>query len=465
MAVISLVAVGASGQEKYIEQPMPEHWQARSTAAVDDELPEASIDTDNWWRIFDDNILDALIAKANDNNYNARIAMRRIEMARNQLRSTYGGYMPQVSLGAGWSRSQSSGLTEGGSGAAYRTSVWDAALSASWEIDVFGRVAAQSRESRAALRISKADMAGTLLSLQAQIATTYIDLRQAQCQKQLAQEHAASQDTVVKMTEARYKAGLASLLDVTQAKSVYFSTISQIPLLDSQIGRDINTLATLCGTYAEDLGIDLEAAEPRMPQYHFIIAKELPSALLNRRPDVYSARLTIEKDAAAAGLAKKAYLPALSLTGAFGTTVHDLKDFGKKESLTWSVAPRLSWTVFDGLQRKYNVAIAKEQMMADIDAYNLTLITAVSDVNDAMRRYRAVLNYLHSLDQVVLMSQKSLALSTELYKLKLAAFLNVAQSQMTLLQSQNTQITAQANAAQAIITLCQALGGGWQAPN
>ncbi len=198
-----------------------------------------------------------------------------------------------------------------------------------------------------------------------------------------------------------------------------------------------------------------------LPDFHQIVAVGVPMELLRRRPDVVEAEYALAADAAALGIAKKDFLPTLSIAGSIGTQAHDAGDLFSDRSFTYSIAPTLSWTVFDGMARKAAVVSAREQMQVGIDNYNLTLLTAVQEVDNAMSQYVNSLHYIDLIEQVVEQAQKSFELSIDLYKKGLSSFINVSDAQIARLQYADELVSARGAALSALINLYQALGGGW----
>ncbi len=457
-AVPALYADGADTGDRYLDKSMPGAWQNDDARYFD---PVGSVDK-AWWRTFDDPLLDSLIEQGVEHNYNVLMAVKRMEVAKNTLNATRGEWLPTVTANFGWQRSQASGRTGNENLPTSRSSAWSGSVDMSWQVDIFGKIASQAKADKALFRASRDQWAGTMLSLEAQIADTYFRLRSYQAQMEVALSHSTNQLEVMKMTEARYESGLASKLDVAQAKRVYYSTKASIPALQSSIRAAMNSIAVLLGEYPQTLYPVLEPQKP-MPEYIHLVASGMPMELLERRPDVRAAREQIIASAAQAGMARKDFLPSLSINGSLGTAAHNAGDLFTSNSYTWSVAPTLSWTIFDGLSRKYNLASAKEQLQSDIENYNLTVLTAVEETDNAMNSYMAYLQYIASLDEVVAQSDEALRLSVDLYKLRLSAFVNVVDAQLTCLESRNSVITAKYKALISLVNLYKALGGGWTA--
>lgn len=433
---------------------VPARW--RYTSDMFQTLPA----DDGWWREFDDPVLDTLISLGIDNNFNVAVAAHRMAMARQAIRQAKAGYYPDISISAGWNKSRTSGYTSSLPVPVENIDYFSAGIDMAWEIDLFGRVNARVRAEKSACQASHADYVGVMNSLCAQIATTYLQLRTWQDELEVARTHLESQEKVLKIAEARHEAGLVSKLDVAQAATIYNSTASTIPTMEASISAAINSIALLTGMYAGELPVDLAVVRP-LPDYRRIVAVGVPVDLVRRRPDVRAAEYDVAAAAAKAGIARKDFLPMLTLDGSVGVAAHRPGDMFKSRSLTFSIAPKLSWTVFDGMARNAALASAREEMEAAADTYNLTVMTAVQEVENAMVTYAGQLRSIARLEEVVEHAQEQMTLSLDLYKQGLSDFLSVAQAQITLLQYTDSLTAARGSAAASLITLYKALGGGW----
>lgn len=433
---------------------IPGHW-------VYNEYFNQTLPTeDNWWARLDDSILDTLITISETHSADVLIAARRITIARQALNTARAGYMPSIDLNAGWTKSRSSGamgdeLTEAAIG-----DYFNLGLSMSWEIDIFGKIYTKSKQQKALWNASRADYAAVMTALSANIAKAYVQLRVYQAEWIVAQEHIKSQGKIVEITEARHEAGLASMLDVAQARQVYYSTQASMPVLEASIRNSIYSICLLVGVYPRELH-DLLNEVRDMPDFRQIVPVGVPSELIRRRPDIVEAEYQLASYAAALGIAKKDFLPTLTINGSLGTSAHKFDNLFKNQSLTYSIAPTLSWTVFDGLTRKYNAVTAREQMEIGIHQYNSAVMTAVEEVDVAISSYLGSLNNIEVVEKVIEESRKSLELSVDLYKRGLSPFNNVVSAQMSLLEYQNSLITSKGKALTALIALYEALGGGW----
>lgn len=454
LAALAFMAFPSQAQERFDADDMPSRWAY--TTDFDQTVPT----DDAWWRSFGDAMLDSLIAIGIDRNYDIAMAARRIEIARQGVRRAQAAYYPSVTANAGWTRARSSGAVVSPEIDASTSSYFGLGIDMNWEIDLFGKITARTRQEKASFKASRAQYAAMAVSITSKIASAYMRLRTLQGEKAVLQEHISSQKRVVEITEARFEAGISSMLDVAQAKTTYLSTEASITTLNTDIATAINTIGVLTGMFPEQIHAMLDT--PReLPDFHQIVAVGVPMELLRRRPDVVEAEYTLAADAAALGIAKKDFLPTLSIAGSIGTQAHDAGDLFSDRSFTYSIAPTLSWTVFDGMARKAAVVSAREQMQVGIDNYNLTLLTAVQEVDNAMSQYVNSLHYIDLIEQVVEQAQKSFELSIDLYKKGLSSFINVSDAQIARLQYADELVSARGAALSALINLYQALGGGW----
>lgn len=440
--------------EKALASPIPGAWLYNP-----DHL-QTSPSEDRWWKEFGDPTLNLLINRAESNNYNVAAAMKRIQLAKKEMDLTKSGYYPTLGISAGWSGSQVAGASANTVVPSSRSSSYSLGLNMSWEIDVFGRIKRQLDADKAAVNVSRADYDAVMVSLCADVAKTYMQLRTYQMQYQVAQEHIKSQERVLKITEARQEAGIGDMLEVTQAKIVLYSTQSSIPALESSIRTTANALAVLTGVYPAELVPEL--LKPGvLPKDMGMPAVGVPVDLLRRRPDIVEAEAQLAQYAAMIGVAKSDFLPVLSLDGSIGTSAHNIKNMFGAHSLDYSIGPKLSWTIFDGMARNVKVAEAKIQLEEATDNYNLTVLNAIEEVENAISRYNGTLKEIEYLNNLIDQSKKSLELSLDLYKQGLTAFSNVVDAQQSYLEYQNSLVSSRGNALSQLVNLYQALGGGY----
>ncbi len=445
IAVSCTLALSAKAQEqnKYLTSQLPAAWVYHS-----DHTPTMP-GTDNWWTLFGDSKLDSLVSLAASRNYDIKEATIRRELARNAIGQARSAYWPELSVSAGYTRQH-----EGGK----NSNQYTAGAQMNWEIDIFGKVASAVKSKKASYRASSAEFNGAMLSMAAEIATYYIDYRMLQSRIAIAEEHINSQEKVVRIAEARHEAGLVSKLDVAQAKTVLLNTKATLPQLRSQMRSTLTAIATLLGQYPDSISVDISGYSS-LPAPHMLLPTGIPADLLRRRPDIIAAEAQLAAAAASVGIAKKDFLPTLSIQGEVGTVAARPGDLFGSGSLQYSIAPTLSWTIFDGLSRRYGVEQAKLQMQNAIDNYNLTVLTAVGEVDNAIVAYHTSVETLKINSELFKQSKEAFELSMDQYKQGLSAFTNVVDAQVDLLNSANAITTAKGNAILALINLYKALGG------
>ena len=426
MFLSTVTAVGQTAN-RYLKAPLPNDWE-ESGEVFQQILP---VD-DHWWKSFQDAKLDSLIALAVDRNYSVAMAINRIAAARANLWIERSNFFPSIGLNAGWTRQETSGNTS--SLPQTTDHYYDASLSMSWELDIFGSIRKRVKAQKENFAASKEEYTGVMVSLAAEVASAYINLRELQQELEVVKKNSASQEEVLKITEVRYNTGLVAKLDVAQAKSVLYP-------------QDIRPVLESGGT---------------LPDYMEPIGVGLPVDLLLRRPDVRGAELSVNAQAALLGASKADWLPKVFLKGSFGYAARDLKDLTKSKSMTYEIAPSLSWTIFSGGQLVNATRLAKAQLDEAINQFNQTVLTAVQETDNAMNGYRNSIKQIVALREVRNQGIETLKLSLELYKQGLSPFQNVLDAQRSLLSYENQLVQAQGSSLLQLIALYKALGGGWR---
>ncbi|MDE6581877.1 MAG: efflux transporter outer membrane subunit [Duncaniella sp.] len=456
---VALLSIGtlraADTETEYLSQAMPQSW------TYGEDITSVADSNTAWWKNFGDTLLDSLIDEGVNKNFNVSIAAHRMEIARQTLKEARSLYFPTFNFNGGWTKSRTSGAMTTVNSPASSSSYFSLGIDMSWQIDLFGKITAQTRDRDALFKASRVQYEGMMLSVSAEIATCYFNLRVLQAQKQVADEHLASQEKIVSITEVRYETGLASKLDVAQARALLYSTRATLPALDKAINNTVNAIALLIGVYPGEIAPRLEQPTALPDPAKLPVSVGVPMDLLRRRPDIAEAEFSIVSYASRLGIAKKDYLPTLTLNGSIGTSAHDGKNLFKNNSLTYSIAPTLSWTIFDGLARNYAVSAAKEQLEAAVDQYNLTVMTAVREADAAMSDFHYTLETMDLDKKVYDESAEAFNLSLDQYKSGLISLTPIVDAQLNMISYSNALIQQQGNALVALIDLYKALGGGW----
>ncbi len=496
---------------------MPAHWTGLSTTTQPASTTQPSHATTRpaaittWWKVFNEPKLDSLIERAARSNLDLRLAEARVREARAQRGVVAADFWPQANVtgsyayrgtsetateqasvksGGGLARLGLPGVTikpgaanaAGGfdpptitinpssAGAAAAAAampaverdqnLFQAGFDASWEIDVFGRIRRSVEAAEAGIQATEEARRDVLVTLFAEVARTYVQLRTLQRRLAIARENIASQQETLVLTQSRLRAGLTSELDVAQASAQLASTQSQVPTLESAIKQAIYQLGILLGQPPGALLAELESEGP-VPAVPPEVPIGLPSELLRRRPDVRQAERLLAAATAQIGVATADLFPRFSLTGSFGTQTADMQYFLDNRSLLWSVGPSVRWPIFDGWRIRSNIQVQNARQEQALAAYEKAVLVALQDVENALVVYAAEQQRYRSLAEAVASNQRSFELSSELYRRGLAPFLNVLEAQRALYLSQDAMVQSESLVVGNLIALYKALGGGW----
>ncbi|MBR4968492.1 MAG: efflux transporter outer membrane subunit [Bacteroidaceae bacterium] len=437
-----------------IEMPLPKNWS--DGAFFNQELP---VD-DEWWRNFNDPVLDSLITVACESNYSVLSAMENIKKARAAWRVAQSNLMPEFNLGIGWQRAK----TSGNIASTMYNEAWEGefstAVSMQWQADVFGSIYMRSKAQKKLFMATEEEYNAVMVSLVANVATTYFSLRQSLAEMWVLRENAASQREILNITISRYDSGLASKLDVAQARSVYQSTLAQIPAMQATIDSYRNAMAVLLGTFPEEVDGWLNEGYA-LPTYIAPIGVGIPAQLLRRRPDIRAAEKQVEANAALLGATKRDWFPQLLISGSIGFASGEMKSLFRSRSFTWEIAPTIKWNIFGGNDRVNATREARATLDGSILDFNEKMLTALQEVESAMSGYENSITQIVALREAVNQNEKTLDLSLELYKQGLTPFQNVLDAQRSLLTYENYLVQAQGGSLIYLVQLYEALGGGW----
>ncbi|MBR2637297.1 MAG: TolC family protein [Bacteroidaceae bacterium] len=453
IAILTATLVSAQNNVKIEIEQMPERWMQEGM------FEQTSPIEDNWWRRFNDPQLDSLINLAVERNYSVISAIENMRIAKAVWKETRAGLLPSLDLNIGWQRTKTSGNSPTSGYREEWEGYYNTAAEFSWEIDVFGKIYKKSLSQKELYLASEEEYRAVMISLCANVAITYFSIKQSIARLTVLQQNAVSQNEIKNLVEARYNSGLASKLDLAQARSVYYSTIASIPQMESTIENYRNTLAVLLATYPSRL--QQWHTDGNLPEYIDPVAVGLPAMLLLRRPDVRSAEREIEAYALQLGASKREWLPSFYINGSIGFSSENIEKLPRSNSMQWQVAPSLSWNIFDGGSTGNATKQAQARLDKSIADFNSTLLKAIQEVENAMSEYKNSIKQIVALAEAVNYSRETLQLSLDLYKQGLTQFQNVLDSQRTLLNYQEYLVQAQGNSLITLVQLYEALGGGW----
>lgn len=408
----------------------------------------------SWWRHFDDPLLDELVASALTGNPDLRSAMARVEQVRAQRGLAAAGFSPSVGASASVRDSKASGSSS--------TTSYGLGLDASWEIDLFGRLRSGLEAADADLQASAASLGSAQVSLAAEVAQTYVELRALQARLDVAQRNLASQQETLQLTRWRAQAGLVGSLDVEQARATAEQTRAQLPALRSSLGQARHRLSVLTGQAPAALDAQLAhpAAIPRAP---FAAALAIPTEVLRQRPDVHAAERSLAAETARVGQAQAARWPGLTLGGSLGLQALSLGALTSGGATVRSLAASLAATVFDGGRLRRQVEIRSAVQAQALASYEGTVLAALEEVENALLSVASDRDRAEALEAAADAANNAALLARQRYASGLVDFQAVLDSSRTVLSAEDALATGRANGALSMVRLYKALGGGWSA--
>ncbi|MBR8460696.1 efflux transporter outer membrane subunit [Burkholderia dolosa] len=435
----------------------PAGWKVAQPADRTDRGP--------WWKVYADPQLDALIDRLNASNQTIAQSAAAYRQARALVAEARAAYFPTVSLSASGSRSRtpraslSSGTSSNfGSGASGSiNNSYSVGLDATWEPDLWGKVSRSVSAQRAGEAAAAADLANARLSQQALLAQTYFQLRTSDTLQKLLDDTVKSYEESLRLTQNQYAQGVAARADVIQAQTQLQS--AQAASIDNGVARAQyeHAIATLIGEPASTFSLPPMPLASEPP----VTPVDVPSALLERRPDIAAA----ERRAAAAneqiGVAIAAFFPTLTLSASGGVQSSVWSQLFTLPARFWTVGPQLAATLFDAGLRAAQTEAARAAYDQDVAAYRLAVLTAFQDVEDNLASQRILAQEVDVQRQAVESAQHALAIVTNQYKAGTVAYLNVLTAQTTAFTAQQKLASIAGQRMESSVGLVKALGGGW----
>jgi NodT family efflux transporter outer membrane factor (OMF) lipoprotein len=432
------------------------------------QISTKASDYRDWWRSFNDPVLDKLIQTAYRQNLTLRVAGVRVLAARAQLGVAVGSLYPQSQQGTGAATkehpSKTTPLATPGSPAGFWTS--QLGLTASWEIDFWGKFRRAVESADASLMAAMADYDNALVSLTADVASNYISLRTLEKRLSIARQNVEVQKKGVQIATARWKGGTTSKRDVEQALTVLDSTEATIPTLEAQWHQTQNVLSVLLGMPPSDLK-DYLGAKSAIPVPPPTVAVGIPADLLRRRPDIKSAEWRAAAQCAQIGVAKANLYPAFSLSGTFGLQASDVPPFVLANMFDWrsragTIGPSFNWNLFNYGQITNQVRFQDATFQALLITYQNTVLQAQQEVENALIGFLKAQQRAQKLVGATRAAQASVDLAFLQYREGITDFTTVLTAEQNLLTQQDSLASTMGNIASNLVGTYRALGGGWQ---
>ncbi|HRL94757.1 MAG TPA: efflux transporter outer membrane subunit [Pseudomonas sp.] len=433
----------------------------KTAAPSDQQLGDA------WWQLYGDAELNQLIGKLNVSNQNLAAAEAQYRQARALLGSARAAFYPTLSAGAGVNRSgqgggsstlsTSDGISVSGANAAQISKSYDLSLNAAWELDVWGKLRRGLESSNASFEASAADLAAMRLSLQSELAQSYLQLRVLDEQARLLNATVAAYARSLQLTENQYQAGIVPKSDVSQARTQLHSTRAQAIDLEWQRAQREHAIAVLIGVAPSELSIAVRDSVPALPA----VPLALPSQLLERRPDIASAERKMIAANAEIGVAEAAWYPDLSLSASGGYNGGSFDDWVSLPNRVWSIGPQLALTLFDGGARRAQVDSASASHQQTVATYRQTVLDSFREVEDYLVQLRVLEQEAGAQQQAVDAAVESLRSLENQYRAGIVDYNSVVSVQTSALSNQRSALSLLGTRLTASVQLIAALGGGW----
>ncbi|MFY9803911.1 MAG: efflux transporter outer membrane subunit [Candidatus Acidiferrales bacterium] len=449
---ISGCTVGPNYKRPNVDVPAAYRAAPPPDAATDGSLPLGDA---KWWTVFQDQQLQNLIRVALQQNYDVRIAATRVLQAQAQLGITRADQFPNLSAGAGISsnRQPANVLFHG-----YEESSGLISLSASWELDFWGKYRRATEAARANLLASEWGRRAVVNTVISNVATAYFALRSLDLQLEISKQTLSSRQQSLKLEQDLEQNGSTSLVDVRQSEQLVYTASETIPSIERQIQQEENLINILLGRNpgTVDRGLPL-TDQPHPPS----VPPGLPSALLERRPDIQQQEQLLVAANAQIGVAKAAYYPDIALTGTAGFQSLALGKLFSGPSSMWNVGPTLTVPIFTAGKIKSNVKLTEAQRQQALLTYQQTIQQAFRDVSDSLIAYQKNREYREQQELLTASAQDSANLAEIRYKAGVASYLEVLTNETNYFTAQLNLAQARQDELTALVQVYNALGGGW----
>jgi len=413
-----------------------------------------------WWRAFQDPVLDGLVVRALEQNLDLALARARIVEARALRDVVAGGDDPQVDAVAGVSRSRRS-ANEGSFLGDREQDSWAVGFDARWELDLFGRNAAAVAAAEAGIEIAEEGRRDAQVVLLGELARVYVELRGLQRELAVARQNLASQRDTLGLTDARFRAGMASELDMVRARAQVAAIAATVPSLEAGVRVAIHRLSVLVAREPNHLSQEL-APEGRLPEAPDVVAAGLPADLLRRRPDVRRAERELAQECALEAAARAELYPRISLAGSWGQRSVEGAELFDAASNGWSLGAGLVWPIFSAGVLQANVRVQSARAEQALVRWQISVLAAQAEVEDALASLARERERAQALEESLRDQVRAVELANDLFTRGMVDFFEVLQAQRdqfrieTDLARSATQTTTQA------VALYKALGGGWE---
>jgi multidrug efflux system outer membrane protein len=411
-----------------------------------------------FWKQFGDGTLDKLVDDSLNANHDLRIAVGRLAEARAARHQSMYDLGPTVTARAGHTTQQ---LSQVQFGFPFTTSYYDVGFDATWELDLFGRVRRGVEASSAQLQGAEASLRDAQISVIAEVARTYFELRGQQNQLAVAQQNVENQQATFNLTDARLKAGRGTEFDTSRASAQLSTTLATIDPLQAAVQRSIHRLSVLTGRDPNALQSLLSPVKD-LPDLPKTLAVGDPGTMLRRRPDIRVAERQLASSNAEIGVAVGDYFPKVTFTGAFGYDSKSLPAIGTSASRAYTIGPSISWAAFDLGRVHARVAGAKARTNQAVAQYEQTVLRALEETENALVTHARTRDQLVHAADAAQASAAAAKLARVRYEGGIVDLLEVLDAERTQLQDEDRLAQTRTDTATSLIAVYKALGGGWE---
>ena len=433
-----------------LPEPPPAEFKGKFTLAA----PAEAQPRGEWWKAFNDPILDELVERANQGNSSVRVAAARLAQARALVRATNADRSPQVGLGAGARRAQ--GIVGGDAGPA--RNLFTVGADFSYEVDLFGRLSHATQAAKLDAQAQEGLLQSARLLVQAGVAQTYLALRALDSERDLVRTTLNTYRETLALTERRWRAGDVAELDVARASTEVSATESEYLALERRRAELESALAVLVGEAPSKFSLPDAEWRTALPA----IPAGVPSTVLTRRPDVSAAQYTMLAAQSRVGVAKAAWFPNVALTGFGGYASTDIDDLLQWSSRAWLIGALVSLPLIDGGRRKAGIESTSAQLDGAVAQYREQVLVAFKDVEDQLAALRLLSEQAEAQARAVSSASRTTSLSGARYRAGYVSQLELLDAQRSELRNRRQALQVRSDRFQSTVALVRALGGSWE---
>jgi NodT family efflux transporter outer membrane factor (OMF) lipoprotein len=459
---LAVVLAGCSVGPNYrpAKVALPGDWAEAGPGGTTNRAPAA--DLARWWRGFQDPLLDSLVERATLDNQDLKAATARLLAARALRGAAIADLFPALDANGSFTTARRSQNALAFPVRLIDTEIYQIGFDASWELDLFGGKRRALEAAGADLQALVEDRRSVLVSLLADVARNYLELRGTQRRLEIAGENLRVQREALEIAQQRSRVGLASELDVAQASAVLASTRSQVPTLETLEKQLIHRLGVLLGQPPATLRAELEPRSP-LPPVPPEVPAGLPSDLLRRRPDIRRSERQLAAANARIGVATAELFPKFFLTGSAGFQSLETANLVTPASEFWSAGPSVRWRLLEYPRLRAQIRAQSAQQEQALAQFHQTVLSSLEEVENTLVAYAKEKERQVAVTEEVAANRRALQLATQTYQSGLGEFLNVIEAERSLYQAEDALVESQRAVTVNLVALYKALGGGWDA--